>query len=78
MADLVYLAKMSVNFCTLSFCTSCLIIITKRNVDVVLLLHRCAKDISQDKLFLYYYLNTFNELKKKQGEETNPCHLHLP
>lgn len=53
-------------------------IFPKRSVDVVLSLHRCAKVISQNKLFLFYYLNTFNELKKKQGEEANPCHLHLP
>ena len=47
-------------------------IITKRNVDIVLTIHRCAKDIWRNKSHYYFYLNTFTELRKKQEEEDKP------
>lgn len=47
MSDLVYLAKMSVNFCTLSSCTSCLISLSSQKEALTL----CCRSTGVQKLF---------------------------
>lgn len=47
MSDLVYLAKMSVNFCTLSSCTSCLISSSSQKEALTL----CCRSTGVQKLF---------------------------
>lgn len=47
MSDLVYLAKMSVNFCTLSSCTSCLISLSSQKEALML----CCRSTGVQKLF---------------------------
>lgn len=47
MSDLVYLAKMSVNFCTLSSCTSCLISLSSQKEALTL----CCRSTGVPKYF---------------------------
>lgn len=47
MSDLVYLAKMSVDFCTLSSCMSCLISLSSQKETLTL----CCRSTGVQKLF---------------------------